>query len=174
LIATTIKRTKGGLFVLGAMSLPGNPYDGHSLAGQIDQVARLTGTSVARAYVDRGYRGHKIERDGLDITISHARGITSPTIRREMRRHSGPLGECTHSPAGNDRAGHRPFEGRRHLERNYLAGADGDAISAILGAAGHNMRLPERWIRCLFALLLAIVLTRPPQNPADHRLAIAP
>ena len=33
------------------MSLPGNPYDAHSLAGQIDQVARLTGTSVARVYV---------------------------------------------------------------------------------------------------------------------------
>jgi len=85
-IATTNERTKGGQFVLGAMALPGNPYDGHSLAGQIDQVARLTGTSVARAYVDRGYRGHKIERDGLDITISHTREITSPTVRREMLR----------------------------------------------------------------------------------------
>lgn len=101
-IATTNERCKGGQFVLGAMALPGNPYDGHSLAGQIDQVVRLTGTSVARAYVDRGYRGHKIDRDGLDITISHTRGITSPTIRREMRRRSGPLSECAHSPAGND------------------------------------------------------------------------
>jgi IS5 family transposase len=74
-IATTNERCKGGQFVLGAIALPGNPYDGHSLAGQIDQVVRLTGTSVARAYVDRGYCGHKIDRDGLDITISHTRGI---------------------------------------------------------------------------------------------------
>ena len=36
-IATTNERTKGGQFVLGAMALPGNPYDGHSLAGQIDR-----------------------------------------------------------------------------------------------------------------------------------------
>jgi len=68
-IATTNERCKGGQFVLGTMSLPGNPYDAHSLAEQIDQVARLTGTSVARVYVplveccafhcrarDRGYR----------------------------------------------------------------------------------------------------------------------
>ena len=42
-----------------------------------------------RAYADRGYRGHGIKRDGLDITLSHTRGITSPTIRREMRRRNG-------------------------------------------------------------------------------------
>jgi IS5 family transposase len=139
-IATTNERTKGGQFVLGAMSLPGNPYDGHSLAGQIDQVEKLTGTSVKRTYVDRGNRGHKIERDGLDITISHTRGITSPTVRREMRRRSGiePV------------IGHLKEDG--HLERNHLAGAEGDAmrcdaINAILSAAGHNMRLLARWIR---------------------------
>jgi IS5 family transposase len=160
-IATTNERTKGGQFVLGAMALPGNPYDGHSLAGQIDQVARLTGHAVARAYVDRGYRGHKIERDGLDITISHIRGITSPTIRREMRRRNGiePV------------IGHMKDDG--HLERNHLAGSQGDAINAILCAAGHNMRLLARWIRLLFALLVAIIIGQPKQNPVDHPLAIA-
>ncbi len=84
--ATTNECCKGGQFVLGARALPGNPYDGHTLAEQIDQVARLTDRKVRRAYVDRGYRGHGVERDGLDITLSHTRGITSPTIRREMRR----------------------------------------------------------------------------------------
>ena len=153
-LTTTNKRCKGGQFILHAKALPGNPYDGHTLAGQIGQVARLTGTSVARAYVDRGYRGHKVERDGLDITISHTRGITSPTIRHEMRRRSGiePV------------IGHLKEDG--HLERNHLAGADGDAINAILCAAGHNMRLLAGWMRCLFALLLAILQSRPQQNPA--------
>lgn len=143
------------------MALPGNPYDGHSLAGQIDQVEKLTGTSVKRAYVDRGYRGHKIERKGLDITLSHTRGITSPTIRREMRRRS----------AIEPVIGHLKEDG--HLERNHLARAEGDAINAILSAAGHNMRLLARWIRLLFALLVAIILGRPPQSPVNHPLAIA-
>ena len=159
-IATTNERTKGGQFVLGAMALPGNPYDGHSLAGQIDQVEQLTGTPVKRAYVDRGYRGHKIECDGLDVTISQTRGITSPTIRREMRRRSGiePV------------IGHLKEDG--HFERNHLSGTEGDAINAILCAAGHNMRLLARWVRLLFALIVAIFLGRTPQNPVDHHLAI--
>lgn len=58
-IAVTNARTPGGQFIVGMQSLPGNPYDGHTLTGQIAQVERLTGIAVERAYVDRGYRGHK-------------------------------------------------------------------------------------------------------------------
>lgn len=136
-IATTNERGKGGQFVLGAMALPGNPYDGHTLAGQIDQVAKLTRVDVKRAYADRGYRGHGVDRDGLEVTLSHTRGITSPTIRREMRRRNGiePV------------IGHLKDDG--HLERNHLAGTEGDAINAILCAAGHNLRLLARWLRSI-------------------------
>ena len=155
-IATTNERTRGGQFILGAQALPGNPYDGHTLAGQIDQVARLTGTTVRRAYVDRGYRGHKIEREGLDITISHTRGIASPTIRREMRRRA----------AIEPVIGHLKDDG--HLERNHLAGHEGDAINAILSAAGHNMRLLARWLRLLFVLLLASLLDRAAKNAGRY------
>ena len=150
-IATTNERTKGGQFVLGIMALPGAPYDGHTLAGQIDQVAKLTGTAVKRAYVDRGYRGHKIARDELDITVSQTRGITSPTIRREMRRRNGiePV------------IGHLKDDG--HLERNHMAGAEGDAINAILCAAGHNLRLLARWLRQILLQILIWALTARPQ-----------
>ena len=142
-IATTNERCKGGQFVLGAMALPGNPYDAHALAGQIDQVAKLTGVEVKRVYADRGYRGHGIEREGLDITLSHTRSIASPTIRREMRRRNGiePV------------IGHLKDDG--HLERNHLAGPGGDAINAILCAAGHNLRLLARWLRDVLIRLLA-------------------
>jgi transposase, IS5 family len=63
--AVTNARGAGGQFVLDARTLPGNPYDGHSLAGQLDQVARLTGRRVRRAHVDRGYRGHGLKRDEI-------------------------------------------------------------------------------------------------------------
>jgi len=151
--ATTNERCKGGQFVLGAMALPGNPYDGHSLAGQIDQVARLTGATVKRAYVDRGYRGHKIERAGLEVTLSQTRGIVSPTVKREMRRRS----------AIEPVIGHMKADGL--LERNHLAGPDGDAINAILTAAGHNLRLLARWLRVLLAVLLRIWLKTAPIDP---------
>jgi hypothetical protein len=66
----------------------GQHCGGHSLAGQLDQVARLTGRPVSRAYVDRGYRGRGLRRDGPEVVLSHSRGIASPTIRREMRRRN--------------------------------------------------------------------------------------
>ena len=156
-IATTNEKTKGGQFVLGVQALPGAPYDGHTLAGQIDQAARLTGVGVKRAYVDRGYRGHKISREGLDITLSQTRGVKSPTIRREMRRRS----------AIEPVIGHLKADGL--LERNHLAGPEGDAINAILCAAGHNMRLLARWIRLLFALLMAIRLNTQSLNQQRHQ-----
>jgi len=144
--ATTNERCKGGQFVLGALSLPGNPYDGHTLGAQLDQVARITGKKPARAYVDRGYRGHGLNRDGLEIHISHTRGITSPTIRRELRRRNGiePV------------IGHMKQDGL--LERNQLKGAEGDIINAMLCAIGHNFRLLLAWFRKLLLLILAAIL----------------
>ncbi|MEO0993952.1 MAG: hypothetical protein AAFX62_09110 [Pseudomonadota bacterium] len=132
----------GGQFVLGAHTLPGNAHDGRSLAAQIDQVARLTCRKVRRAYVDRGYRGHGAAREGLQVVVSHSRGVTSPTIRREMRRRNG------YEPV----LGHMKADGL--LERNQLSGPEGDAVNAILCAIGHTCRLLLAWFRRLLALLL--------------------
>lgn len=151
-IATLNAKAKGGQFVVGAQALPGNPYDGHTLGNQIDQVERLTGHSVRRVYADRGYRGHKVERDDLDVIISHTRGIASPTIKREMKRRN----------AIEPVIGHLKQDG--HLERNHLKGPEGDAINAILTAAGHNLRLLARWLRLLFVFFLMYLMHTHMQN----------
>lgn len=52
-IATTNRRAKGGQFVVHAKALPGNPYDGHTLAEVIAETEALTGCAVERAYVDK-------------------------------------------------------------------------------------------------------------------------
>jgi IS5 family transposase len=39
-ITTTNRRCKGGQFVLHAKALPGNPYDGHTLAPVIEALLR--------------------------------------------------------------------------------------------------------------------------------------
>lgn len=158
-IATTNAAAPGGQFVLGMQSLPGNPYDGHTLAGQIEQVERITGVAVARAYVDRGYRGHGVEAEGRRIFISRQkRGIT-PTIRRELRRRA----------AIEPVIGHMKTNG--HLGRNFLLGVDGDAINAVLAGAGHNLRLLRRWlIRLLCALVAWLSATnRSPSLGFAHR-----
>ncbi len=159
--AVTNARCKGGQFVLGARTLPGNPYDGHSLAAQIAQTERLSGRPVARIYADRGYRGHGVERAGLEVTLCHTRGIASPTIRREMRRRN----------AIEPVIGHMKADGL--LERNHLAGPDGDAINALLCAAGHNLRLLARWLRLLWLSILGAMLALSASAaPAHERTAL--
>ena len=153
-IAVTNARTAGGQFIIGMQALPGNPYDGHTLTGQIEQVERLTGITVERAYVDRGYKGHK-HGGNAKVYITHTRGITSPTIKRELRRRNAiePI------------IGHTKSDGL--LERNHLAGASGDAINAILVAAGHNLRLLVAWLTALLrALIMALFPAMQPELAA--------
>lgn len=49
--------SRGGWFV-GTKSFTGDPYDGHTLAAQIEQVKNLIGNKVSEVHVDMGYRGH--------------------------------------------------------------------------------------------------------------------
>ena len=73
--------------MLGALSLPGKPFDGHTLAAQIAQTERITGVSVTRACVDRGHRGHDADKQRVFLS-GQKRGVR-PTIRREIRRRAG-------------------------------------------------------------------------------------
>ena len=155
-IAATNARAPGGQFVVGVRSLPGNPYDGHTLAAQIVQAECLTGQPVERVYVDRGYRGHDADRARVFIS-RQKRGLT-PTIRRELRRRN----------AIEPVIGHMKDDG--HLDRNFLRGADGDAINAVLAAVGHNLRLLRRWLAWLLALLLSALIPSPPSHPSDRSI----
>jgi IS5 family transposase len=55
-IVTTLKE---GL-VVGARSMPGNPYDGHTLDESLEQAEILSKVKPEQVFVDRGYRGVKI------------------------------------------------------------------------------------------------------------------
>ena len=142
-LATTNAVAPGGQFVLGARTLPANPYDGHTLGAQIAQTERLTGVEIERAYVDRGYRGHDADRARVFIS-GQKRGVT-PTIRRERRRRA----------AIEPVIGHMKSDG--HLGRNFLLGMEGDAANIILAAAGHNLRLLRAWLAWLLAFLLSLM-----------------
>ena len=123
-IATT---NREGL-VLAAKSFLGNPYDGHTLADTVAQAAQMTGVEPERVYVDRGYRGHDYEGEASVMLSGRKRGL-SPQMERELKRRSAI--EAT--------IGHMKTDGR--LDRNFLKGQTGDAMNALLAAAGHNMRL---------------------------------
>ncbi len=143
-------------FVLASKAFPGNPYDGHTLARTNAQIVRVTGVEPKRFYADRGYRGHDYDKPERVFLSGRRRGLT-PTMKRELKRRSAI--EAT--------IGHMKTDGR--LSRNYLLGHAGDAINALLCAAGHNLRLILNHLRALVVLILAALFGAQTPDPADPR-----
>ena len=144
-VATTLAHAKGGQFVAHVKSLPGNPYDGHTLKTVIPDIEAVVGNTIERILADKGYRGHNAPPDyKFRVFISGQKRRVTPKIKRELRRRS----------AVEPVIGHLKSEHR--MGRNYLWHRNGDAANAVLAAAGHNFR---RLIRWLLLLLRQILLT---------------
>lgn len=143
-VATPLHRCRGGQFVAHVAALPGNPYDGHTLATVVPAITAQLGVSLRRLYADAGYRGHNAPR-GRDFrvyTSGQKRGVT-PAIKRELRRRS-----AVEPVIGHLKAEHR-------MDRNHLAHRTGDAANALLAAVGYNFRLLLVWLRLLLRALCA-------------------
>ena len=120
--------TSRGGWLVGAQSYTGNPYDGHTLSAQLEQVNNLIGDKVSEAYVDMGYRGHNYE-GGVTVRVDkRRRGRTPRPLWRWMKRRA-----AVEPSIGHLKAEHR-------LERNRLKGVAGDAFNAILSAAAMNFQ----------------------------------
>jgi len=117
--------SRRGWFV-GAKSFTGNPYDAHTLEAQMKQVKHMVGDRVSEAHVDMGYRGHNYDGPVTVHIDKRRRGRTARRLWRWMKRRA----------AVEPSIGHLKNEHR--LERNRLKGVAGDAINAILSAAGMN------------------------------------
>jgi IS5 family transposase len=142
-VATPIKHSKGGQFVAHVAALPGNPYDGHTLAKVIPAMEALIGNTIERMIADAGYRGHNAPPDYKFrvFTAGQKRRVT-PRIKREMKRRS-----AVEPVIGHLKEDHR-------MGRNYLARRAGDAMNAVLAAAGYNFRRLLRWLKLLLRRIL--------------------
>ncbi len=150
-LATTHKEG----FVVGARAMPGNPYDGHTLAEALEQVEILTDVAPRRVFADRGYRGHGVT--GPTVYLSgQKRGMTR-ALRRDLKRRS----------AIEPTIGHMKTDGR--LDRCPLKGAIGDALHAVLCACGHNIRLILARLRALAAFLRALIAAAMTALPLPNR-----
>ena len=147
-VATPIRRCRGGQFVAHVAALPGNPYDGHTLAKVIPAMTHQSGTSLTRVIADAGYRGHNAPPTrGLRVyTSGQKRGVTDQ-IKKLLRRRA-----AVEPVIGHLKEGHR-------MARNYLAGRTGDAANAILAAVGYNFRLLVVWLAML--LYVGLTIARP-------------
>ncbi|TDI82335.1 MAG: IS5 family transposase [Caldithrix sp.] len=152
-ITTTNGRAKGGMFILHADALHGNPFDGHTLGEVLKQTATLTGITPKRAHVDRGYRGHKQNLHTPDpatgqptrppwrVFIS-GRKTLKPNLKAELKRRS-----AIEPVIGHMKADHR-------MGRNHLKTRSGDRFNVKMAAIGFNFRRILKWLETLVSWLL--------------------
>jgi len=145
-VKVSVASTSQSNFVVGMRALPGNPYDGHTLNGALEQVGALTGVQPQQVFVDRGYRGHDADR--LRVWIAGTKRGLSTALRKRLKRRNAiePI------------IGHMKSDGR--LARNFLKGAAGDAMNALLAASGHNLRKILRHLAHFCASILLAATQR--------------
>ena len=70
-------------------ALPGNPYDGHTLATVIPAMEDMIGNTIERLLADAGYPGHNAPADyKFRIYTSVNKCRLMPQIKRELRRRA--------------------------------------------------------------------------------------
>jgi IS5 family transposase len=144
-------------WVVGIEALHANPFDGHTLKGALRQVLRLVGWNPQNAYCDKGYKGNP-KRIG-DTAIHLANRRKSSMKRSEWRWFQ-------RRSAIEPVIGH--MKGDHRMDRNYLKGADGDKMNAILAGCGFNLRkLLRAFIWLYFKELERLRLLRLPSEFAS-------
>jgi len=101
------------------------------------------GPTVKRIVADRGYRGHNAPPEyKFRVFISGQKRRVTEAIKRELKRRS-----AVEPVIGHLKDDHR-------MGRNFLAHAEGEAINAVLAAAGYNFRRLLAWLTLLRAFFL--------------------
>jgi IS5 family transposase len=125
--------------VVGDRSLPGNPYDGHTLAAQLEQTNTLLeeiGVKPAATIVDLGFRG--VDHEVVPVQVIHrgkSKALTN-LQRRWLKRR-----QAIKPANGHAKTDHR-------MNRCWLEGQGGDALHAVPCAAALNTRwLPSAIVR---------------------------
>jgi IS5 family transposase len=128
-LAITEKR---GLIV-GARAFPGNPYDGHTLAEQLEQssilLQDLPGAPQPKTVlVDLGFRGVDAEVSSVELIHRGKHKRLTSIQRRWLKRR-----QAIEPIIGHVKQDHG-------MQRCWLKGKAGDALHAVLCAAGYNLR----------------------------------
>ena len=147
---------KQGLMV-GARSFPGNPYDGHILAAQLEQTTNLLQDlerSPKQAIVDLGFRGVDVDNPGVEIIHRGKYKTLTSQQKRWLKRRQAIEPMIGHTKSDN------------RMDRCWLQGALGDALHALSCAAVYNIRWLLRAIarlgpKLVFLRLLMLAVIAP-------------
>lgn len=127
-------------WLVGAQSLQGNPYDGHTLDNALTQVEQITGRRPKKAYCDQGYRGHGIKDSTAINIVGRIPRRATRTTRKWMKRRA-----AIEPTIGHLKSDHR-------LSRNHLKGVEGNQANVVLAAAGYNLAKLLAWFYCAWNL----------------------
>jgi IS5 family transposase len=130
-VKASIAITHRSGLVVGARTFPGNPYDGHTLWEQLEQTTILlegVGVKPRQVVADLGYRGVDAHNPGIEIIHRGRHKSLTRAQRRWLKRR-----QAVEPVIGHLKADHR-------MSRCWLQGSLGDALHAVLCAAGYNLR----------------------------------
>lgn len=154
-----VSATSKGAWIVGIQAFHGNPYDGHTLAKSLEQVARISPVEAEQVYVDGAYKGHDYQGTAY-IHVSKRGKRLKASLKRWLKRRA----------AIEPTIGHLKHDKR--LNRNRLKGGKGDSLNALLSGAGYNFMKLLKALRALlsflfgFSFLIALRRLRFPKTAA--------
>jgi len=136
--------TKNSGIIVGAVHIPENKYDTHTLPETLQQTYELLGQKPKFAICDRGYRG-KSMIDETQILNPKPPGKRATVYQKRKARQRF-----------RRRAGIEPIIGHLktdfRLMKNFLKGRLGDSINLMLAVAAFNFRKVSESASIFFAL----------------------
>jgi IS5 family transposase len=142
--SVTVTRTSG--IIVGALSFPDNPFDGHTLPAVLSQVENIVGQRPTMAICDRGYRGKRRIGDTRIEVPESGKGLKTELEKRKARERF-----CR-------RAAIEPITAHlkndHRMLRNYLKCRIDDSVNLFMACAAFNFR---KFIRLLYFLCLKLL-----------------
>ncbi|KWN81930.1 hypothetical protein WM25_04400 [Burkholderia ubonensis] len=130
---TSLAITEKSGLIVGARTFTGNPYEGHTLAAQLEQTRILLEAvpgdpQPKTVLADLGYRGVDAELGSVKLIHRGKYKTLSEKQRKWLKRR-----QAVEPIIGHVKQDHG-------LRRCWLKGATGDALHAVLCATGFNLR----------------------------------
>jgi IS5 family transposase len=156
--SVTVTKISG--IIVGALSFPDNPFDGHTLPAVLSQVESIVGKRPTMAICDRGYRGKRRIGDTRIEIPESGKGAKTEHNKRQARARF------------RRRAAIEPIIGHlkndHRMLRNYLKGRIGDSVNLFMACAAFNFR---KFIRILYFLCFKLLghVFRPDVRPVHAR-----
>jgi IS5 family transposase len=147
----SIAVTKNSGIIVGAVHIPENKYDAHTLPETLQQTYELLGRRPKIAICDRGYRG-RTNIEGTQIINPKPPGKKATAYEKRKARQRF-----------RRRAGIEPIIGHLKIHfrliRNFLRGSIGDSINLMLASAAFNFKKLLRELQ-YFLLFLQVRLSK--------------